>query len=327
MAAFTLHYILHPLPHKPLLQKPRHCSSSLHLHRASVSASSSSSSSSGELVGIEEGIPAEDVKVLAKFKSLHNHISVLQVSRRADHPFAGSRLLLLDKPGNIHSISFLFNPLTSSYLDIFASLPPILPSGPIALLGFGAGSAARIIFHFYPQTIIHGYELDPSVISVGREFFGLTKLESQYKDQLFVHVCDAIEAVNSMEDGFFSGILVDLFMKGTVIPQLQDKNTWKEMKRKLLRGGRIMVNCGGRCVEPEDPRRDGDVVKEKTLEAISEVFGRDKVFVLNLGGTKVEDNCVGLTGNLPDLEVWKEKLTSPLWPYVDMWKPYVRNHD
>lgn len=111
-------------------------------------------------------------------------------------------------------------------------------------------------------------------------------------------------------------------MKGSVIPQLQDENIWKELKKKLNKNGRIMVNCGGRCVESEDPRRDGNVVKEKTLAAMSEVFGRDKLLVLNLGGAEVEDSWVGLTGNLPDLEGWKAQLPTALCCYVDMWKPY-----
>jgi hypothetical protein len=115
---------------------------------------------------------------------------------------------------------------------------------------------------------------------------------------------------------------VDLFLKGSVIPQLQDKNTWKELKKKLDKNGRIMVNCGGRCVESEDPRRDGNVVKERTLTAMSEVFGKDKLFVLNLGGTKVEDSWVSLTGKSPDLEGWKGQLPTSLCCYVDMWKPY-----
>ncbi|KAF3437503.1 hypothetical protein FNV43_RR20257 [Rhamnella rubrinervis] len=142
----------------------------------------------------DEGISAEDVKVLVKFKSRYNYIRVLQVSRKADHPFAGSRLLLLDEPGNIHSISFLFKSFTDTYFDVFATLPPILPPGPIGILGFGAGSAARLILELYPQVVIHGWELDPSVIAVGREYFGLSKLEKQYQDRLFVYVGNALMA-------------------------------------------------------------------------------------------------------------------------------------
>ncbi|XP_019087686.1 PREDICTED: uncharacterized protein LOC104726915, partial [Camelina sativa] len=110
------------------------------------------------------GIPADEVKTIAKFKSRHNYIRVIEVSRKTNHPLAGSRLLLLDNPGNIHSISFLLKTLTDSYFDVFATLPPIIPPGPIGILGFGAGSTARLILELYPpEFTVHGWELDPSV--------------------------------------------------------------------------------------------------------------------------------------------------------------------
>ncbi|KAI3826753.1 hypothetical protein L1987_00806 [Smallanthus sonchifolius] len=166
----------------------------------------------------DNGIPIDLVKTLAKFKSRH-FIRVLEVSRKSDHPFAGSRLILLDTLGNIHSISFLLKLLTGTYFDVFATFPPILPPGPLGILGFGAGSAAKLILELYPQGVVHGWELDPAVISVGREYFGLSKLERQYPDRLFIYVGNALNA--NIESGF-SGLLVDLFSKGCLIPELQD---------------------------------------------------------------------------------------------------------
>ncbi|KAJ7956192.1 S-adenosyl-L-methionine-dependent methyltransferase [Quillaja saponaria] len=265
----------------------------------------------------EDGIPVEDVKILVKFKSRHNYIRVLEVSRKADHPFAGSRLLLLDGPGNIHSISFLFKSLTNTYFDVFATLPPVLPPGPLGILGFGAGSAARLILELYPQGVIHGWELDPSVIEVGREYFGLAKLEKQYPDRLFVYIGNALKA--SLRDGF-SGILVDLFSKGSLIPELQDPTTWVKLSKCLRKGGRIMVNVGGSCVESENKRKDGKVVMEETLKAMQSVFG-NKLFVLNLGNRK-DDSSIALTGVLPDPDEWKKALPGSLSYYVDMWTPF-----
>ncbi|KAK1565771.1 hypothetical protein Q3G72_034543 [Acer saccharum] len=229
----------------------------------------------------DDGIPVQDVKMIAKFRSRYNYIRVLEVSRKADHPFAGSRLLLLDGPGNIHSISFLFKSLTKTYFDVFATLPPIVTPGPIGILGFGAGTAARLILEFYPEAKVHGWELDPSVIKVAREFFGLEKLEKKYPDRLFVYIGDALQA--TVRDGF-SAIFVDLFSQGSLLPELEDPNTWEKLKKCLRKGGRIMVNVGGNCVEAEDSRRDGKVVMEQTLKAMQKVFG-EKLFVLNPGTT------------------------------------------
>ncbi|XP_027122449.1 uncharacterized protein [Coffea arabica] len=265
----------------------------------------------------DDGVPIEHVKMLVKFKSRHNYIRILEVSRKADHPLAGSRLLLLDAPGNIHSISYLFKSLTNAYFDVFATIPPIIPPGPIGILGFGAGSAARILLEMYPQVVIHGWELDPSVISVGRQYFGLEKLEKDHQDRLFVYIGNALNA--SLRGGF-SGILVDLFSKGCVIPELQAPQTWEKLKGCLREGGRIMVNVGGSCVEPDDIRKDGKVIMEETLEAMNKAFPGE-VFVLNLGNRK-DDSTVALTGKLPNLVDWKKAVPRPLKFYIEIWKAY-----
>ncbi|XP_076928154.1 uncharacterized protein LOC143592018 [Bidens hawaiensis] len=265
----------------------------------------------------DNGIPSDQVKTLAKFKSRHNFIRVLEVSRKSDHPFAGSRLLLLDKPGNIHSISFLLKLLTGTYFDVFATFPPILPPGPLGILGFGAGSAAKLILELYPQGVIHGWELDPAVVSVAREYFGLSKLERQYRDRLIIHIGNAL---NANVDSGFAGLLVDVFSNGCLIPELQDPDTWNKMKRKLREGGRIMVNVGGSCVEPEDSRRDGRVIVLETLKAMEMVFPGE-VSVLSLGRNK-DDSSIAVTGKLPDLDLWKSNVAKSLRFYVDMWKPF-----
>ncbi|KAF3793082.1 putative polyamine aminopropyl transferase [Nymphaea thermarum] len=267
----------------------------------------------------DDGIPMDYVRTLAKFKSRHNHIRVLEISRRLDHPFAGSRLLLLDRPGNIHSIAFLFKLLTGTYFDVFATFPAILSDGPLAVLGLGAGTAASMILQLYPQAEIHGYEIDPCVVSVGREYFGLSKIEKQHRGRIFIYVGDALRA--SVREGF-SGMIVDLFSKGVVIPELQKPETWVRLRSNLRKGGRVMVNCGGSCVEPEDAARDGASIMEETLKAMDEAF-HGQVSVLKLGDRK-EDSCLALTGPMPDPVAWKQTLQSSLRHHVDMWRPYRR---
>jgi len=127
----------------------------------------------------------DDLQLVADVRSPHNHIRVVDVSpRAAGHPLAGARLLLLDGPGNIHSLSFPRRahrcPLTATYLDAFAALPPLLPRPSLAVLGFGAGSAARALLHFHPGLSVHGWELDPAVLAVARDFFGLAELRKDH---------------------------------------------------------------------------------------------------------------------------------------------------
>ncbi|XP_057804287.1 uncharacterized protein LOC131019713 [Salvia miltiorrhiza] len=305
-----------PHLHNPKLPPPSTTHHPIH-KRLSPLNSNKSPSPATKSAAADDGIPIEHVKTLVKFKSRHNYIRVIQVSRAADHPLAGSRLLLLDAPGNIHSISYIFKSLTNAYFDVFATLPPILPPGPLAILGFGAGSAARLILELYPEAAIRGWELDPSVLAVAREYFGLEKLEKKYSERLKIYTGNAL---NLGEKEKFAGILIDLFSKGCVIPELQDAATWEKLRRRLSEGGRMMVNVGGSCVEPEDIRRDGSVIMEETLRAMYEVFPGE-VFVLSLDNRK-DDSAVAMTGRLPDAGEWRKKLPRPVKFYVDMWQPY-----
>ncbi|CAO2834813.1 unnamed protein product [Amaranthus hypochondriacus] len=99
--------------------------------------------------------------------------------------------------------------------------------------------AAKILLELYPKIVIHGWEIDPSVIDVGREYFELRKLEKQYPNRLFVYVGNALQS--SLKDGF-AGFFDDLFSEGSLIPELQDPLTWEKLKKKLRKGGRIMAN-------------------------------------------------------------------------------------
>ncbi|OAY64940.1 hypothetical protein ACMD2_27439, partial [Ananas comosus] len=254
--------------------------------------------------------------LVAEFSSPHNHIRVVDVSPLAhpDHPLSRSRLLL---PRLAQTPSLP----TSTYFDLFASLPPILPPGPLALLGFGAGSAARLVLALHPGARIHGYELDPCVLAFARRFFALADLEARHPLRLTVHEADALAGPAASVPGGFAGLMVDLFLRGSVVPELQDAATWAALKGRVRDGGRVMVNLGGRCVEAEE-RRDGDAVMRATLGAMREAFGAHQVFVLSLGrGGGDDDSFVALTGPLPNSEQWKRKLPPALRGYVDLWRP------
>lgn len=266
----------------------------------------------------------DELQLVADIRSPHNHIRVADVSpRAAGHPFAGARLLLLDGPGNIHSVSFPrrpYSPLTSTYLDVFAAFPPLLPRPSLAVLGFGAGSAARAILHFYPHVSVHGWELDASVIAVARDFFGLAELEEKHADRLVIHVGDALEADADAVPGGggFGGVVVDLFANGSVLRELQDAATWRRIGGMVAPGGRVMANCGGGCVEAEEEGRDGEAVKDATLRAMAAAFGEGMVVVMD-----VDESCVAMTGPVvEEAAAWKARLPPELRQYVETWRPY-----
>ncbi|KAF8697048.1 hypothetical protein HU200_036701 [Digitaria exilis] len=267
----------------------------------------------------------DELQLVAEVRSPYNHIRVADVSPRlAGHPLAGARILLLDGPGNIHSLSFPRRahhhcPLTATYFDAFATLPPLLPRPSLAVLGFGAGSTARALLHFYPDLAVHGWELDPAVLAVARDFFGLAELEKDHAARLFVHVGDALQA--EAPHGGFGGALVDLFANGSVLPELQEADTWRRLAGMVAPEGRMMVNCGGGCVESEEEGRDGEAVKDATLRAMATAFGEGMVSVLD-----VDESWVAMTGppvTAPaEAAAWKARLPPELRHFVDVWMPY-----
>ncbi|CAM6126494.1 unnamed protein product [Calypogeia fissa] len=352
-------------------------------------------------------IAFDDVRILANYMTRHNYVRVLEVSRTADSVLAGARVLLLDKPGNVHSIYQRYKVLTDSYYDIMAALPAIIPEGPIGILGLGAGTAARLIHHFWAEIDMHGWELDPGVIQAARKFFDLEELEWKESNDIFteknaekngeknsfdlnvlqwkeskdiseknaetnvqtlnpkphrrrnssgtynlwadesdevklslfqgfdqrpgnrhnngllrVHIGDALDDQNVAIEGGFSGLIVDLFAEGAVIPELQQIDIWRKLRAKLRPNGRIIVNCGGSCVEAVEKngvRKDGEITARETLAAIADVFkGELSVTYLRDRG----DNSIALTGPPPDLEVWRDTLPECLRLGIEGFTPY-----
>jgi spermidine synthase len=152
-----------------------------------VSVKSSSSTTNDDEKVIEKSSAASEKKsndvdpghmsILTQYATRYNFVRVLEVSRRADSVLAGSRVLLLDKPGNVHSIYQKWRVLTDSYYDIMTTIPAVIPEGPVGILGLGAGTVARLISHFWPEIDMYGWELDVGVVQVARKYFDLEEIE------------------------------------------------------------------------------------------------------------------------------------------------------
>ncbi|RVX03536.1 hypothetical protein CK203_027921 [Vitis vinifera] len=168
----------------------------------------------------------EDFQVLTAIKSEYNDILILDTPK--------SRLLLLDSTrmlsltpafDNVHSIFNKEEKRTGSYwvkgsrggreedqriqagshhLDEFASLPAIVPEGPIAIFGLGGGTAAHLLLDLWPSLKLEGWEIDEILIHKSREYLGLSDLEkhNQAGGILHVHVGDALSPLVNVPGGF-----------------------------------------------------------------------------------------------------------------------------
>ncbi|KAJ4802838.1 S-adenosyl-L-methionine-dependent methyltransferases superfamily protein [Rhynchospora pubera] len=237
-----------------------------------------------------------------------------------------SRYLLLDSSRNVHSMIKKDSVWTGSYWDEFASLPAIIPQGPIAMLGLGAGTAAHSILKYYPSFHIIGWELDELLINVARAYFDLSKVEEKNEHGGYLSVCigDALSPDATVEGGF-AGIIVDLFADGKILPQLLEEETWAGLAKKLMPNGRIMVNCSGRDNDQyyrehkiAPPKSKRSWTENSAIKALSRALPGEVCWKL------VEEpdceNYFALTGPLPDLDAWSMAVPAKLSPKVKLWQ-------
>ncbi|KAL6347195.1 hypothetical protein AAG906_012776 [Vitis piasezkii] len=255
----------------------------------------------------------EDFQVLTAIKSEYNDILILDTPK--------SRLLLLDSTHNVHSIFNKEEKRTGSYWDEFASLPAIVPEGPIAIFGLGGGTAAHLLLDLWPSLKLEGWEIDEILIHKSREYLGLSDLEkhNQAGGILHVHVGDALSPLVNVPGGF-AGIIIDLFSEGKVLPQLQQYGTWLILKDKLMANGRLMVNCGGADYNSAQISSiNGVWVKNSTLKALCRAFPGQLSW--KKMSEREGENYLALTGPFPDLKSWSATVPGWLSSNVEQWRP------
>ncbi|CAI0546155.1 unnamed protein product [Linum tenue] len=275
----------------------------------------------GKVEGEGEGEGEESLQLVTAVRSKYNDIAIV------DTPTA--RVLLLDSTHSVHSVLQKGQKWTDSYWDEFASLPPIVPEGPISILGLGGGTAAHLMLDLWPSLELEGWEIDDILIHKARVYFGLSDLEKHTPagGRLHVRIGDALSPAEN-DSGRYAGIIVDLFSEGKVLPQLELVSTWLEMKRRLMPDGRIMVNCAGihgtadsidRTNHNLEAAPGGDWVEHDVIKAMSEAFPGQ------LCWKRMEEdkgaNYLALTGPLPDLSSWSAMVPDRLKASVGQWKP------
>ncbi|XP_043710820.1 uncharacterized protein LOC122659757 isoform X3 [Telopea speciosissima] len=100
----------------------------------------------------DENLEGQEFRVLTAVRSDYNEIVIVDTPK--------SRILLLDSTQNIHSMSNRGEKWTGAYWDEFASLPAIVPQGPIGILGLGGGTVAHLMLDLWPSLKLEGWEID-----------------------------------------------------------------------------------------------------------------------------------------------------------------------
>lgn len=268
----------------------------------------------------------DGMTVLEEYPSDFGLLQVMRVDDdHRDATFAGATLLM--RASNQNAVLSEYRPgsepTTGGIFDLFAMLPPLLVDQPgrhpIGILGLGAGTCARELALFYPEENRHmvGWELDPSILHLGRKWFGMDEMEQS--GRLTARCGDAFEELGRAREGggLCAGIIVDVFDEDSrVLPQLTKFETWEEIARSLAPGGRIIANLStGRGKSAN--MQAAVAAAEAAIVTCGGGHGS-----LWRGGAHGIWNEVVLTGPHPTIQCWADgHLPMQLSKYTDAWVP------
>ena len=182
------------------------------------------------------GPTKRDSGQLYEAESLYQYV---QVRRGAD----GWLRLYLNEGGAYHSVLPAEGWLTGGVWDYVSALPALAtqPGEPlrVLLLGLAAGTMARQIDHYFGpsrELTIHGVEIDPEVVAVGRRFFEMDRIAS-----LEVHVGDARPFVEHAA-GPYDLIVADAYRQARIPFHMATREFFAACRARLAPGGVFVAN-------------------------------------------------------------------------------------
>jgi spermidine synthase len=168
-------------------------------------------------------------------ESAYNYIQVLEIN--------GTRYLRLNDGQGIHSE---YNPQTLEYggpWQQFLVGPFFYPDRKpedvrrIAIVGLAAGTTARQAAAVFPNVVIDGFEIDPKIVEVGRNFFAMTM------SNLNVIVQDGRWGLSSSLEKY-DLICVDAYRPPYIPPHLTTREFFQIAADHLTPEGAVVINVG-----------------------------------------------------------------------------------
>lgn len=176
-------------------------------------------------------------QVIHETESSYNYIQVVEQSD-------GCRHLLLNEGGGIHSVTCPDRLETPGPWDYFLigpyfNAPPHKPESveSVALIGLAAGTTARQFTAVYGPVPIDGVEIDPEIVRVGREYFGMNQ------PNLEPIVADG-RAFLARADQTYSIIGVDAYRLPYIPPHLTTVEFFQQARDHLTPDGVLVINVG-----------------------------------------------------------------------------------
>ncbi|HEX2893767.1 MAG TPA: fused MFS/spermidine synthase [Marmoricola sp.] len=152
----------------------------------------------------------------------------------------GERTLELNEGHAVHSVYRPGQWLTGNYWDemlVLALAGGHAPPRSVAILGNAAGTTARAIGHYFPDTRVDAVEIDPALTQVGHELFDLGG------PNLHTHTADARPWLRSSTRRF-DVIMVDAYRQPYIPFYLATREFFALVRQHLAPGGLVVINVG-----------------------------------------------------------------------------------
>lgn len=185
------------------------------------------------------GLPGTDKKssgMVYESESAYNYIQVLE--------FDGFRYLRLNEGQGVHSI---YHPdtviyggpweqvLTAPFFNPAPQNPAEITS--MAIVGLAAGTTARQASAAFPNIEIDGFEIDPEIVNVGRQWFDMNE------PNLNVIVEDGRWGLKNSEKQY-QIISVDAYRPPYIPAQMTTREFFEEARAHLTDDGVLVLNVG-----------------------------------------------------------------------------------
>ncbi len=174
--------------------------------------------------------------LLAERESAYNYIQVVQVGEETQ--------LILNEGVGIHSIYNPYQVLTEGPWDYFM-MAPFFNNPPymwqqvqkVCVIGLGAGTAVREFTAAYGPIPIDGVEIDPTIVSLGRQYFNMNE------KNLNVIVQDGRYYLQTTAKKY-DVIAIDAYQQPYVPFQLTTKEFFQTVRDHLTPTGTTVINAG-----------------------------------------------------------------------------------
>ena len=173
---------------------------------------------------------------IVEAESSYNYIQVLELD--------GYRYLRLNEGQGVHSV---YHPTELNYYGPWeqVSVAPFFNPAPyapdqvkrIAIIGLAAGTAARQATEIYGNIPIDGIEIDPEIVKIGREYFGMNQ------PNLNVMVDDGRWGLAHSQEKY-SIISIDAYRPPYIPPHLTTREFFKLVYEHLEPDGVMVINVG-----------------------------------------------------------------------------------